>query len=519
MRPPSFFGSSPCETRRQGDARAGSAAESSWLQCRVPAALCYTFGGFVLDSRQRRLARGEERIALPERHFEVLWQLVSHAGTVLSKDALVAAAWGDVAVTDNSLEQAISALRRTLGNGGDGTSYIETVPRRGYRFTAAVTRTAARESDAALDALLAPHRAWVEGRAALLTLERDQIERARAVFERMVRSEPAQPLAHIGLANACALLFETTRADERPDTAALATAAEHAREACRLDSQSGEAWATLGFVLDRQGQRVDALAALRRAVALEPDNWRHHFRLSYASWGEERLRAGRRTLALLPGFPLAHWMIATVHVARNSLEQAGQELDAGIASQAHQGRHAAFSGVGLHWLRGLVHLAGGHDGPAIEAFEHELACEAAGHLYGRECCANTWYAIGAVRLRQNRLADARLAFERAVERVAAHPPARIALTALAESAGSSPGLAAASDVRAANGAVEAAVYRAIALVLLGDTDAAAAAVDRALASAPEGNAGWLLPVEPLLRPSSAPAVWAAPLARLRARTA
>jgi hypothetical protein len=48
----------------------------------------------------------------------------------------------------------------------------------------------------------------------------------------------------------------------------------------------------------------------RRAarVTLEADNWRHHLRLAYVSWGEERLREAGRTLALLPGFPLAHWL-------------------------------------------------------------------------------------------------------------------------------------------------------------------------------------------------------------------
>ena len=51
-------------------------------------------------------------------------------------------------------------------------------------------------------------------------------------------------------------------------------------------------------------------------MTLEPDNWRHHFRLSFVSWGEERLRAAHRTLALLPDFPLAHWLCG--HRARGA---------------------------------------------------------------------------------------------------------------------------------------------------------------------------------------------------------
>ena len=291
------------------------------------AADLFAFGPFELDPVARQLARGGAVIALPPRQFDLLLLLVSRAGEVLSKDALVEAAWAGIAVTDNSVEQAISGLRRVLA-GPDGTSPIETQARRGYRFTEPVTRVVRRTDDQSLDALLAPHRAWIEGRAALETLERSQIVHAREVFERVLTSVPDSASAHVGLANACVMQFEMTRTDAAPDRAALALAASHAKEACRLDPRYGEAWATLGFVLDRTGHRDDALAASRMAIALEPDNWRHHLRLAYVSWGEERLREARRTLALLPGFPLAHWLAATVHVARQAFDEAAQlQLD------------------------------------------------------------------------------------------------------------------------------------------------------------------------------------------------
>jgi DNA-binding winged helix-turn-helix (wHTH) protein len=471
-----------------------------------------SFDGFELDVDARRLTREGEPLPLPDRHIDVLHCLVSNAGTIVPKDALVAAGWGDVAVTDNSLEQAVSALRRALGTGADGASYIDTVPRRGYRFRASVTRTVARASDAGLEALLAPHRAWLEGRAALETLEGEQIGRARAAFETVLAGMPGQALPHIGLANACGLQFEMTRADREQDVAALAAAATHAREACRLDPGSGEAWATLGFVLDRTGNHVDALAALRRAVSLEPDNWRHYLRLSFVGWGEERLRAARRTLALLPGFPLAHWLAATVHVGRNVLDEAARELDAGIAVQDAQHGHHRFSAVALHWLRGLVYLAGGHEDAAAAEFERELSFESSGHLYARECCANTWYAIGALRLRQRRPAEAARAFEHAVDRVAGHPQARLALAGF----GGAP-VAAASTPRAFG--VDAAICGAAKLAQAGDHAAAARLVDDALAAAPPGAAGWLLPVEPLLQVTAHPQVWAPALSRLRTRAA
>lgn len=483
------------------------------------AGIRYSFGEFELDARQRRLLHAGRAVPMPDRHFEVLHQLVSHPGDVLSKDALVSAAWGDVAVTDNSLEQAVSALRRSLGASGDGRPFIETVPRRGYRFLAEVKRSAARESDAGLDALLAPHRAFVEGRAALETLARAQILSARELFERILAAVPEQPLAHVGLANACALQHEMTRADERPDTAALSRAAEHAREGCRLDPQYGEAWATLGFVLDRCGQHTDAVAALRRAVSLEPDNWRHHVRMAYVTWGEERLRAARRTLALLPGFPLAHWLVATVHVARNVLDEAERELTAGIATRERQGDHVRFSAVGLHWLRGLVRLARGAEQQALADFERELSYEAVGHLYGRECCANTWYAVGGLHVRQGRLADGRRAFTEAIGRVAVHPLAHLAQAALSEASGDPPRLPATAEQAGRLPAFDAALCHAAELSLRGEHAAAAEVVAAALSAAPAGSAGWHLPVEPLLNVAARPDVWAAALERLRARAA
>ena len=147
-------------------------------------------------------------VPLTDRHLDILVHLVTHAGTTLSKDALVEAGWRDVAVTDNSLEQAISALRRLFWDATPGAVYIETVPRRGYRFSATVTRSARRESDEHLDALLAPHRAWLEGKAALETLEREGVSAAHEAFERALRLAPDFAPPHIGLANAHVFRFE-----------------------------------------------------------------------------------------------------------------------------------------------------------------------------------------------------------------------------------------------------------------------------------------------------------------------
>jgi len=469
----------------------------------------FAFGRFELDPIRRRLSVDGEPAAIPDRHLDILIVLVQNAGRIVAKDDLVRAGWQDVAVSDNSLEQAISALRRLLGERTEPTSYIDTVARRGYRFAAPVQRVATRESDEALDALLAPHRAFVEGRAALESFDPAQVTHALDVFAEAVRTVPDHAQAHVGLATACVMRFEMTRADPDPDRSALDRAERHAREACRLDPQYAEAWATLGFVLGQTGdasRRVDALAALQRARTLEPSNWRHHFRFASVSWGEERLRAAHRTLALLPGFPLAHWMAATVFVARQLPDEAMRELTLGIESQSSPAAsETRFGAIALHWLRGLIHLAAGDDTRALADFARELETSAAPHLYARECAANTWYAIGAIHRRQGKSADATAAFGEALARIPGHPMARAALGHRPRGEADGASLMEIVTVRAAH------------FALTGQTADAARVIDQALAFAPPGNAAWLLPVEPIFHVSSAPESWAAALARLRSR--
>jgi DNA-binding winged helix-turn-helix (wHTH) protein len=488
----------------------------------VPVAQTYAFGDFQFDSSTKRLTRCGDPVAITEHQADVLLQLLSHPGEIVTKNALIDAAWHGVAVTDNSLEQAVSALRKALGDPRDATGLIETVPRRGYRFRGQVTRTEARTSDAELAGMLEPYRALIEGRAALETLERDAVRRATEAFETAVARAPAYASAHTGLANACVMHFETTRADEMPDTDALVRAGHHAREACRLDAQSGDAWATLALVLHHSHLGVQAIAAARRAVMLEPDNWRHHLRLAYVAWGEERLRAAHRTLALFPGFALAHWLGATVYVARQAFDLAEQELRAGAAAQdAQQGTHA-FSSVGSHWLLALVRLARGDEAQAFEALRRELAFETAGQLYARECAANTWYAIGALHLRQGRRSDAAPAFERALDRVPAHVLAMVGLSIARETAGEREALHAAIGRRLARldeagQTVDVAIGRAALAVAAGGPEDAAPILDEALGSAPGGNAGWLIPVDPLLNVAAREPAFAHVLARLRTR--
>ncbi len=95
-------------------------------------------GPFRLDTRNNLLLRGTEPVALGKRATVLLRSLVERPGELVSKDALIEAAWSDQIVEENNLTVQIAALRRVLGTTPDGGRWIETLPRRGYRFVGPV---------------------------------------------------------------------------------------------------------------------------------------------------------------------------------------------------------------------------------------------------------------------------------------------------------------------------------------------------------------------------------------------
>lgn len=94
----------------------------------------YEFGPFRIDTVNRRLLREGETVPLKAKAVETLLLLVQHNGEVVEKDDLMKWLWPDSFVEEANLTQNIYMLRKALGTAG----YIETVPRRGYRFAAAV---------------------------------------------------------------------------------------------------------------------------------------------------------------------------------------------------------------------------------------------------------------------------------------------------------------------------------------------------------------------------------------------
>ncbi len=95
------------------------------------------FQGYTLDLRRGCLSRGDQQVELRPKSFALLSYLVENSGRLAPKDELVAAVWGDVAVTDVSLARCVSDVRLALQDRAQ--EIIRTVPRRGYLFAASVS--------------------------------------------------------------------------------------------------------------------------------------------------------------------------------------------------------------------------------------------------------------------------------------------------------------------------------------------------------------------------------------------
>ncbi len=96
----------------------------------------YEFGPFQLDREAQLLTRDGATVTLSPRMFDLLSVLVENVGRMISKEDLMKAVWKECSVEEGNLTVSIFKLRRVLGRGNNNRPYIETIPRRGYRFAA-----------------------------------------------------------------------------------------------------------------------------------------------------------------------------------------------------------------------------------------------------------------------------------------------------------------------------------------------------------------------------------------------
>ena len=469
------------------------------------------FGPFRIDLRTCVLSRDGATVPLSPRLVQVLACLADARGALVTRELLLERCWPDVIVADNTLTRAIADIRIALGDSPGAPTYIQTLARRGYRFVAPVA-DAAVPAEAGQDGVvpfpdavagLEPFLAWERGRAALESLSVAALPAAAEAFSRAVAGAPHYAAGYAGLANAHVFRFEATRVDDVPDVEALASAVAAATRATELDPTLGEGWAALGHALAGAGRAERARAVVRQALALEPRNWRHHYRLAACSWGEDRLRAVERAEALLPGFPWTQTLAAMVMIARQSFEFARQAAERGVAAQVapHDGRfHRAH---GLLWMRGLTAVARGAQADALEDFRTEAALASVGaSVYARECSVIAHEALGFSLLTTGEATAARVAFHAAAAASPGHGRAMLGLAiADGHAADAVECIGRAAEALGRAGKLgERTILLAAAHGWAGRGSEGVALVADALAGSSPEPLGWSLPADPMFAP-------------------
>src|SRR5437868_3118527 len=94
------------------------------------------FGRFRVDTEQRLLFSGNQLVPLSPKAFDTLQVLIEADCRVVEKEELLKKIWPDTFVEEGSLARNISILRKVLGEGAEDQKFIQTIPKRGYRFVA-----------------------------------------------------------------------------------------------------------------------------------------------------------------------------------------------------------------------------------------------------------------------------------------------------------------------------------------------------------------------------------------------
>lgn len=366
----------------------------------------FVAGEWTAQPSRNLLLRGNQQVRVEPRVMDVLVHLAGRAGEVVSKEDLVAEVWEGRYVTDDVLTVTVYALRKALGDDARQPQYIETVPRRGYRWIAPVKMDGDSASSSpsmpshravwpmataalALALLVSgavwmltstprrhvpaagAHEAYLRGRYFLDQRSLGSLQQAREQFERAIEVDPEYPAAHAGLADTYSSMSDfgvASPAELRPRAMA---AAEHARA---LDSRSGEALAALGraqflFDWDFAGAEKNIL----RAVELSPEHMPAYQVLAWLrsaqGRNEEAVAAARRALQLDPVNVARYTELSWVLSLGGQFDAALEELDRALRLNP---RHFE-----CYMMKGWTHELAGRPATAFAAYREGLAAAGA----------------------------------------------------------------------------------------------------------------------------------------------
>jgi DNA-binding winged helix-turn-helix (wHTH) protein/Flp pilus assembly protein TadD len=324
----------------------------------------YAFGDFRLDPRRRTLSshKTTQAIALPASAFDMLVRLVEQAGTLISRQSLLSSIWSHATVVDNSVNQAVAAIREALGDDPVRPTYLETVRGRGYRFLAEVRTEGAGGRDPET------YQLYVAGWSALTRPGPGTLEKAQTFFERAIARDPDFSLARVCLAETHMLLGSH---GIRPPEREFAQARAAVMAALESDPLSAEAHAVLSQLVmayDHDIGRAESLMA--RALELDPGCFIAHrffgFQLAARGRIDDAIAILRRAQAIEPLAVHINGNIGMVYYFAGRFEDAIVQLEHTL--RIEENWVVARSTLGRSWLclgkfdRALEVLHGGRGG-------------------------------------------------------------------------------------------------------------------------------------------------------------
>ena len=245
----------------------------------------YTFGPFRLDTAECLLLRNGERVPLEPQVYRTLVILVENHQHLSTKEWLLQQIWGETHVEEGGLTRNVSVLRRVLGD-----EYIETIPKRGYRFIGEVGEVSVgTESPEA-------YQLYIKGRYQWNQRTEIGLKKATEYFEHAIERDPRYARAYSGLADAYTTLGYLSHLAPRE---VFPRANEAATRAVGLDATLTEPHTSLAYVrFYYDWDWTGAEAEFRRALTLNPNyptahHWYAVFLTAMGRFEEARAAIGR----------------------------------------------------------------------------------------------------------------------------------------------------------------------------------------------------------------------------------
>ena len=272
----------------------------------------YEFGNFRLDLSERCLLRDGTAVPLAAKVFETLRVLVENGGRLAEKKRFMQEVWADTFVDESNLWQNVFTLRKVLGEGEGGQRFIETVPRRGYRFIASVREVYGENQDASA---MTAYNFYVKGRFFWNKRTEVGLKKALEYFQHALNLDPLYAPAYAGLADCYIMLSEygllSSEISNRNGKAA-------ALKALELDKSLGEAHASLGLIsMLYDWDLATAEKQFKRAIELNPNYATAHqwyaVHLAVSERFDEAFAQIRQAQELEPLSPIIAVNVARIH--------------------------------------------------------------------------------------------------------------------------------------------------------------------------------------------------------------